>query len=145
MHDVSSQCHCQSLRQATRRVTAFYDAAMAPHGLRISQFSIMARLYRNGPRGIQALAAELVMDRTTLGRNVRPLERDGLLCVVPDPTDRRSRLLAVTPRGAELVIAARPAWMAAQAEFEARFGTEPASALQSALRDVVAVLHTSHQ
>ncbi len=135
-------CHCQTLRQAARRVTAFYDAALAPLGLRVSQFSILSRLHRHGPRSIQALAAELVMDRTTLGRNIRPLERDGLLCAVADPADRRSRLLSVTLRGADLVAAAGPAWQAAQAGFEARYGAEPAAQLRAALQGVVTVLHT---
>jgi len=139
----SSACYCQALRQAARRATAFYDAALAPVGLRVSQFGVLGRLHRYGPRSIQALAAELVMDRTTLGRNIRPLERDGLLCAIADPADRRSRLLSVTPRGAELVAAARPAWMTAQAEFEARYGAGPATRLQTALQDVVTALHTS--
>ncbi len=134
-------CHCQALRQAARRASAFYDAALAPFGLRVSQFGILARLRRDGPRGIQALAADLVMDRTTLGRNMRPLERDGLLCVVADPTDGRSRLLSVTPRGAALVEAAWPAWSAAQAGFEARYGAAPAAALHAALQRVVIMLH----
>ena len=135
-------CHCQALRQAARRTTAFYDAALAPLGIRVSQFSILARLDRHGPRGIQALAAELVMDRTTLGRNIRPLERDGLLCMVANPADGRSRLLSITPRGADLVTAAEPAWRAAQAEFEARLGAEPATRLQTALQGVVTALQT---
>lgn len=138
-------CHCQSLRQAARRVTAFYDAALAPLGLRVSQFSVLARLHRQGPRSIQALAAELVMDRTTLGRNIRPLERDGLLCAVADPSDRRARLLSITPRGVELVAAVQPAWAAAQAGLEARFGAEPAARLQSALQGVVTALNTPEQ
>jgi len=138
----SSACYCQALRQAARRATAFYDAALAPFGLRVSQFGILARLLWHGPRSIQALAAELVMDRTTLGRNIRPLERDGLLCAIADPADRRSRLLSLTPRGAELVAAARPAWTTAQAEFEARYGAEPAMRLQTALQEVVTALHT---
>ncbi len=137
----SGACHCQALRQAARRATAFYDAALAPIGLRVSQFGILARLHRDGPRGIQALAAELVMDRTTLGRNIRPLERDGLLCAAPDPTDRRSRLLCITPRGAELVTAAWPAWRAAQAGFEAQYGAAPAAELHAALHRVVTALH----
>ena len=135
-------CHCQALRQAARRVTAFYDAALAPLGIRVSQFSILVRLQRHSPRSIQALAAELVMDRTTLSRNIRPLERDGLLCAVADPADGRSRLLSITPRGAELVDAAQPVWVAAQAGFEARFGTEPAARLQAALQGVVTALHS---
>lgn len=138
----SGACHCQALRQAARRASAFYDAALAPFGLRVSQFGILARLRRDGPRGIQALAADLVMDRTTLGRNMRPLERDGLLCVVADPADGRSRLLSVTPRGAALVDAAWPAWSAAQAGFEARYGAAPAAALHAALQRVVAMLHS---
>ena len=134
-------CHCQALRQAARRASAFYDAALAPLGLRVSQFGILVRLRRDGPRGIQALAAELVMDRTTLGRNIRPLERDGLLCAVADPDDGRSRLLSITPRGAALVEAAWPAWSAAQAGFEARYGAAPTAELHAALQRVVAMLH----
>ena len=136
-------CHCQALRQAARRLTTYYDAALAPVGLRVSQFSILARLHRDGPRGIQALAAELVMDRTTLGRNIQPLERDGLLAAIPDPADRRARVLSITDRGAALVAVARPAWQAAQAGFEARYGAQPASQLHAALQSVVAALHTS--
>jgi len=140
----SGTCHCQALRQAARRATAFYDAALAPIGLRVSQFGILARLHRDGPRGIQALAAELVMDRTTLGRNIRPLERDGLLCAAADSADRRSRLLCITPRGAELITAAWPAWRAAQAGFEAQYGAAPAAALHAALQRVVTALHVPH-
>ncbi len=135
-------CHCQALRQAARRASAFYDAALAPLGLRVSQFGILARLRRDGPRGIQALAAELAMDRTTLGRNIRPLERDGLLCAAADPDDGRGRLLSITPRGAALVEAAWPAWSAAQAGFEARFGAAPAAELHAALQRVVATLQS---
>ncbi len=135
-------CHCQALRQAARRVSALYDAAMAPLGLRVSQFGILSRLRAGGPRGIQALAAELAMDRTTLGRNIRPLERDGLLAAIPDPDDKRARLLSLTPAGADLVARAMPAWRKAQAEYEALYGAEPAAALRAALVDVVAMLHT---
>lgn len=135
-------CHCQALRQAARRASAFYDAALAPHGLRVSQFGILVRLRRDGPRGIQALAAELAMDRTTLGRNIRPLQRDGLLRAAADPADGRSRLLSVTPRGAALVEAAWPAWDAAQAGFEARYGSAPVAELHAALQRVVAMLQS---
>lgn len=141
----SEACHCQALRQAARRVSALYDLALTPLGLRVSQFGILSRLHRHGPRGIQALAAELVMDRTTLGRNIRPLERDGLLRAIADPADRRSRLVSITPRGVALVAAARPAWLAAQAEFEARYGAAPAAELDAALHGVVMALHTPEE
>jgi len=138
----STGCHCQAIRQAARRVTALYDAAMAPFGVRVSQYGILVRLQAAGPRGIQALAADLVMDRTTLGRNMRPLERQGLLTALPDPTDRRGRLLAVTPAGAALVARAAPAWRAAQAAYEGQVGVDAAAALRLSLADVVAALHT---
>ena len=140
---LATACHCQALRQAARRVSALYDAALAPLGLRVSQYGILARLQAGGPRGIQALAAGLVMDRTTLGRNIRPLERDGLLAAIPDPADRRARLLALTPAGADLLRRAAPAWQAAQAAYEAQYGTEAAAGLHAALVGVVAALHTA--
>ncbi len=71
-------CNCLALRQAARHVTQFYDQALAPSGMRATQYSILARLERNGSMTINALAAALVMDRTTLGRNVLPLQRDGV-------------------------------------------------------------------
>ena len=92
-------CNCLALRQAARHVTQFYDQFLAPSGLRATQYSILARLQRKGPMTINALAAELVMDRTTLGRNILPLERDGLIAVGPGKSDRRSKELRLTGEG----------------------------------------------
>jgi len=66
-------CNCLALRQAARHVSQFYDQFLAGCGLRGTQYSILARLQRRGPMSINALAAALVMDRTTLGRNILPL------------------------------------------------------------------------
>src|SRR5215469_2173957 len=71
-------CNCGALRQAARRVTKFYDDALAPSGLSVNQFSILARLNLVGPSTIQELARLLVMDRSTLGHLLRPLERRSL-------------------------------------------------------------------
>lgn len=130
-------CNCLALRQATRHVSQLYDRHLAPHGLTVSQFSIVARLSRRGPRAINELARELVMDRTTLGRNLKPLERDGLVSLEVDRQDRRSRRLTVTDHGRAVVEAAWPAWEAAQREFEAAFGGGQASALRELLGAVV--------
>jgi DNA-binding MarR family transcriptional regulator len=72
---------------------------LAPSGLRTTQFSILAKLRRLGSMTINALAAEMVMDRTTLGRNILPLERDGLIAVEQGSHDRRSKELRVTEAG----------------------------------------------
>src|SRR6516164_696999 len=93
-------CNCLALRQASRHVTQFYDQLLASSGLRTTQFSILIRLKRAGPMTINALAKALVMDRTTLGRNILPLEREGLIDVVPGRADRRSKVLRLTKRGA---------------------------------------------
>ena len=89
-------CNCLALRQAARHVTQFYDQFLAPSGLRATQYSILARLARRGAMTINALAAELVMDRTTLGRNIRPLQRDRLIAVAAGTADRRSKELRLT-------------------------------------------------
>src|ERR1700680_1389219 len=86
-------CNRLALPHAARHVTQFYDQFLTPTGLRATQYSILARLNRKGPMTINALAAELVMDRTTLGRNIRPLQRDGLVAVEPGQSDRRSKAL----------------------------------------------------
>ena len=101
---------CLAVRQAARQITQFYDQHLAPFGLRMTQFSILAKLKQLGPMTINALADELVMDRTTLGRNTLPLEREGLISVLPGRTDRRSKELRLTDAGAERLRAATT-WM----------------------------------
>ncbi len=129
-------CNCLALRQATRHVTQFYDRFISPLGLRATQYSILARLARKGAMTINALAAELVMDRTTLGRNIRPLQRDGLIGVAPGNADRRSKELKLTRAGVARFQAAQKGWTEAQAEFERTFGVKRAKALRALLEEV---------
>jgi len=129
-------CSCLALRQAARHVTQFYDDCLAPTRLRTTQFSILARLKQLGPMTINALAAQMVMDRTTLGRNVQPLEREGLITIRRGQADRRSKELHVTAAGAARLRAAIKLWAEAQARFEAVFGAERASHLRTILRAV---------
>src|SRR5215831_2848043 len=108
------ECNCLAVRQAARHITQFYDQFLAPSGLRTTQFSILAKLRRLGPVTINALAAEMVMDRTTLGRNILPLERDGLIAVEQGSLDRRSKELRVTEEGAARLRTAMKGWARAQ-------------------------------
>jgi DNA-binding MarR family transcriptional regulator len=135
-------CNCLALRQAARHVTQFYDQLLAPCGLRTTQYSILARLRRKGPMTINALAAELVMDRTTLGRNILPLQRDGLIEVGPRKSDRRSKELCLTGAGAARFGAALKVWGEAQARFEAEFGVKRAKKLRMLLHEVATNEHT---
>jgi DNA-binding MarR family transcriptional regulator len=127
------ECTCLAVRQAARHVTQFYDQRLAPFGRRTTQFSILAELKQLGPMTINRLAVEMVMDRTTLGRNILPLEREGLISVVPGRADRRSKELRLTDAGIERLQAARVGWREAQARFAAAFGDERTIGLRALL------------
>ncbi len=129
-------CNCLALRQAARHVTQLYDHFIAPTGLRGTQFSILAKLRTLGPLTINALAHELVMDRTTLGRNILPLERDGLIVTEHGRRDRRSKELRLTEAGLERLRAARKGWAEAQASFEESFGKKRSAELRAILHAV---------
>jgi len=131
-------CNCLAIRQAARHVTQFYDQLIAPVGLRTTQFAILSRLKREGPMTINALAAALVMDRTTLGRNILPLQRDGLIEIVASPADRRRRELRLSAAGNEMHRQASERWAVAQMRFDEVYGEERAAALRGLLREVVA-------
>jgi DNA-binding MarR family transcriptional regulator len=130
------ECNCFAVRAAARHVSQFYDRLLAPSGLRTTQFSILAKLARKGPLSINQLAADMVMDRTTLGRNILPLERDGLIEVAPSADDRRAKLLNLTKAGARRLKAARAAWSQAQQQFDTALGTARAAELRALLQAV---------
>jgi DNA-binding MarR family transcriptional regulator len=132
------ECNCLAIRQAARHITQFYDQLFAPSGLRATQFAILSRLHHAGPLSINALANLLVMDRTTLGRNILPLQRDGLIEVAPSPDDRRRHELRLTDSGVKMHRKAVAHWEEAQQRFNAVFGDERAAALRELLREVSA-------
>jgi len=114
-------------------VTRLYDAALAPFGLRITQYPILVHLAVDGPATIGVLADRLLLDRATLGHNLRPLRAAGLVSLDPGAEDRRGRVAALTAKGRETLRAARPAWEAAQAAFEGAFGAGDAAALRATM------------
>ena len=134
----AEDCNCFAVRSAARHVSQFYDQFLTPIGLRTTQFSILAKLKRRGPLTINALAEEMVMDRTTLGRNILPLERDGLIRIVPSAADRRAKELLLTKTGEKRFEAARKKWSEAQTRFEMVFGAKRGADLRALLRAVVA-------
>jgi DNA-binding MarR family transcriptional regulator len=134
----ASDCTCLAVRQAARHVTQFYDQHLAPSGLRTTQFSILSKLKNLGPMTINALAADMVMDRTTLGRNILPLQRDGLIAIEASRRDRRSKELRLTDAGAERLQQAQAGWRQAQAAFADAFGEQRTANLRTMLRSVTA-------
>jgi DNA-binding MarR family transcriptional regulator len=130
-------CNCLAVRSAARHVTQFYDQVLAPTGLRITQFTILANLREKGPSTINALAEDIVMDRTTLGRNILPLERDGLIRIEQAENDRRAKELYLTKAGEKRLQAAAEKWSKAQAQFETTFGRKRSADLRSMLQAAV--------
>ncbi|AWN37264.1 MarR family winged helix-turn-helix transcriptional regulator [Methylobacterium radiodurans] len=126
-------CTCTALRRAARAATASYDAALAPAGLRVTQFAILRILARLGPLPVSRLAEEAALDRSTMGRNLDPLERRGLVELNPDAQDGRARVAALTGAGEGAIAAALPHWRAVEARLGARLAPGALAALVAAL------------
>jgi len=123
VREIASSCACFKLRKAARAVTQYYDAALEPCNLKVTQFSLLVALMLREPVPIGVLAEELVMDRTTLARNVELLVRDGLADVVPGQ-DKRTKLLRITENGRGVLVKATPLWEEAQKSIVARLGKQ---------------------
>lgn len=133
-----TSCNALALRQAARHISQIYDGHLASEGLRTTQFSVLAKLSRLGPLSINELAKSMVMDRTTLGRAIRPLERDRLLAIGAGD-DGRTRSLRLTATGETRLKAAAVKWREAQREFETAFGVRNAAELRNILQRVVSI------
>jgi DNA-binding MarR family transcriptional regulator len=131
-------CNCLALRQAARHVSQLYDSYLASEGVRTTQFSILAKLDRLGPLSINELAKSMVMDCTTLGRAIRPLQRDRLLTIAAGE-DGRTRSLRLTTTGEARLKTATAKWLEAQKKFEMTFGAWDAAELRSVLQRVVSI------
>ena len=113
-----------NIRKAMRAVSQHYDKILSPTKLRCTQFTILTVLSRMGPVTVTDLAEYLVMDRTTLTRNLKPLEKEGYLSILPDVTDKRSRRIALTNAGKTAQEMAMPYWQQAQSEMVFFMGEE---------------------
>jgi DNA-binding MarR family transcriptional regulator len=131
------ECNCLGLRQAARVVTQLYDEALAPAGIRSTQFSLLTAIGWLQPVSMNDLAAQMVMDRTTLTRNLRPLLDAGLV-TVRTGDDRRRREVALTRAGARTLADATGHWRAAQEEMRRALGDRRLASLRDHLSETVA-------
>lgn len=109
-HLVRDTCLCLHTQRAARALARRFDEALRPTGLTNGQFSLLMSLNRPQAATIGSVASLLAMDRTTLTAALKPLERRGLVDVRPDPKDKRSRLITLTPEGLSLLTRAVPIW-----------------------------------
>lgn len=121
-------CMCASVRRASRALTNLYDEILAPSGLRATQFSLLAHLASVDEATLTRLAAVRVIDRTTLTRNLTPLERDGLVTITAG-ADRRTRIVHITDAGRAAMKRALPYWRMAQQHVVNGLGGERYGAL----------------
>lgn len=116
-------CACFNLRKASRVITQLFDQSIQPGGLRGTQFSILAVLSFAGPQTVTRLSELLLMDRTTLTRNLKPLERQGLI-KLKHGKDRRVRTATITQKGLKTFEKAIPLWEGAQNQVIQKLGKE---------------------
>jgi DNA-binding MarR family transcriptional regulator len=134
-----SECTCFNLRRAARSAGRFYDAALAPLGLRNTQFSALAALSQMGPTPISQLAEVMAMERTTLTRNLKPLERDGLV-ELSVGADRRQRIIQLTRKGKATFSKARVLWQEANEAAGATLGAARTKRMLADLKAATSLL-----
>ncbi len=127
---MASLCYCSSLRAAARKTTALYDAALAPVGVNVAQFALLRRIERSQPVSLTEIGRLADLDRSTVGRNVKVLERLGLVRLSA-ADDHREAAVTLTPAGAERLVRGASRWEEAQRYVEAALGVDGAHALRT--------------
>jgi len=125
----TTRCLCLAARRAARTITREFDQALRPHGLRATQFTLLAALHLAGSKAIGELAEMLSTDRTTLTRNLALAEQHGWVTLRTDSTDARSRRAAITRKGSRILVAAMPTWGATQQRLLEDIGKPAAASL----------------
>lgn len=138
MNESYELCYCQAARRSARFLSRLYDRHLLPAGINIQQLSILSAIKHNPGILIVDLAERMVMERTTLLRALKPLQKLGLVGSNPSGTGR-SLALTVSRLGQKKVAEAHPLWVEAQREFEALFGADKASTLRKGMRQASAL------
>jgi len=136
------QCTCFNLRKASRIVTQYFDDSMRSIGLRGTQFTLLASAFAYSPITVTHMAEIMVTDRTTLGRNLLPLEKNGLIKVEPGD-DRRTRIVKLTDAGKEKLQEAYPLWKKAQEDVKMKMGSQNWSSMISNISNLVDQMQAS--
>jgi len=132
-------CACYQVRRLSRQITQAYDRHLSACGLTTTQFALLTAVNTNGPVAVTGLAEALGMDRTTLTRLLKPLEREGLVAIAPS-TDRRIRVVSLSAAGRDRFECAIPHWKDAYRELRDRIGRERFDALRATLGEASLLL-----
>ncbi|MDX8526701.1 MarR family winged helix-turn-helix transcriptional regulator [Mesorhizobium sp. MSK_1335] len=131
-----SSCNNATLRRAARSLGRFYDDALAPSGLKGTQFGLLFQIHVGSEPTMGTIAEALIIDLSALGHTLKPLIRDGYVETFADKDDRRVKRVRLTPQGETKLDEAIKLWSVAQQQFEDRVGAEQAAKLRAALDEV---------
>lgn len=138
--EMIESCACHRIRMAARAVTRAYDEALRPVGLRATQVALLAAVAAEGAMSISALARAVGMDRSTLTRNLAPLEKERLLALGGEGW-RRSRTLTISAKGRARLERAMPLWERAQKRLRNELGAERWDDVHTSLGHLIATPH----
>jgi DNA-binding MarR family transcriptional regulator len=144
---IATDCAGMRVRKAARAVSRIYDDSLRSTGLQLSQLTVLVAVAMFGEQGasVGALASRIGMDRTTLTRNLRPLEKGGLLQLATSPTDGRARQVLLTRTGERAIESAFPLWETASKRIQEAFGVAKLRALATQLNELVAALSAEEE
>lgn len=134
-YDVAD-CNCSALRRAARQISIYYDRRLSPSGVRATQLAMLVLIDRLGQASVSDVGETLGLDRTTAGKNLRFLEREGLVKIASSTQDSRLRAITLTRSGRARLNVALPHWEQAQKDFEQANGASRAGALRASLNGI---------
>lgn len=142
--EINRQCCCFNMRKVTRAVTQYFDRFLEPAGIRATQFTLLVELFSTKGKTLTEIAETLVMDRTTLTRNLKPLEKLGLITTV-QTLDKRSKAYVLTEKGEQVVEKSIPLWQKAQNSVVGSLGNDSYKEIVAQLTRVLTITSNSKE
>jgi DNA-binding MarR family transcriptional regulator len=144
LEDAAKLCMCYNLRKTSRAITQFYDKMLEPSGLAITQFSLLVGLSIAQYPTITKMANEMIIDRTTLTRNLNVLQNRGLVKIKGSSNDKGKKDIVITTKGKELLAKAFPLWEKAQRTVIQKFGNNDYNDMLSELSKIIKLIEYTH-
>lgn len=140
--DYTQICVCANLRKKTRAVTQLYDKVLEPTQLKVTQYSMLANIARHKAVSVSQLGDILLLDQTTITRNVNLLKKNGYVDVIRDAQDGRTKIISLTAIGIEKLKEATPLWMEIQEKIIQDIGLDKYKDFYETLKKMQKVLKT---
>ncbi|MFJ8087538.1 MarR family winged helix-turn-helix transcriptional regulator [Lysinibacillus sp. NPDC095746] len=143
--DYTQICVCANLRKKTRLVTQFYDNLLQPTGLKVTQYSMLANIDLQQSVSISRLGEILLLDQTTITRNINLLKRNGYVELTRDPQDARAKVITLTDKGVEKLNEAAPIWQDIQERIINDIGLEKYNDFYETLKTIQKIIQSNDE